>query len=185
MKEKTLNLAQEWGLDEVTITQGRNGYPEGLYKALIGFDYFENAEDFAEQVGGEVVLLTKRDGHQFWEKRGRAYEGIERAKFIDEDRYDVFSSELDFEEWCVGEIEHRMNMGFDLFEFKDMIEQMCDTYEDIRTRWRDEIAIVDTRDYTCETTEEYVTKIHDNDVTTYAIAVIDGDSEEETEEEED
>lgn len=185
MKTRTLDLAYEWGLNIVEVTQGENGYPKGLYKAIVDFDYFENAEDFAEQVGGEIILLTKRDGHQFWEKRGRAYEGIERAKFIDEDRYEVFSSELDFEEWCIGELEHRMNMGFNLFEFKDMIEQMCDTYEDIRTRCSDEIAIVDTRDYTCETTEEYVTKIHDNDVTTYAIAVIDYETDEDETEEDD
>ena len=172
MKEKTLDLAYEWGLNIVEVTQGVNGYPEGLYKAIIGFDYFENAEDFAEQVNGEVVLLSKRDGHALYTNRGRAYEGIEREKFIDENRYEVFESELDFEEWCVGEIEHIMNMGFDLFGLRDAIDQMCDTYNDINGRCRDEIAIVDTRDYTCETTDKYVTEIHDDDVTTYVIAVI-------------
>ena len=181
MKEKTLDLAYEWGLNIVEVTQGVNGYPEGLYKAIIGFDFFENAEDFAEQIGGEVVLLSRRDGHALYTNRGRAYEGIERAKFIDENRCEVFDSELDFEEWCVGEIEHRMNMGINLFEFRDMIDQMCDTYDDINGRCRDEIAIVDTRDYTCETVEKYVTEIHDEDVTTYVIAVIDYEIEDKEE----
>lgn len=187
MKEKTFVLAYEWGLNIVEVTQGVNGYPDGLYKAIAGFDYFENAEDFAEQVNGEVVLLSKRDGQALYTNRGRAYEGIERAKFIDEDRYEVFDSELDFEEWCIGEIDHRMDMGFNLFEFRDMINQMCDTYEDIRTRCSDEIAVVDTRDYSCETTDKYVTIIHDEDVTTYEIAVVDYESDDDdvSEEEED
>lgn len=185
MKTRTLALAYEWGLNLVEVTQGANGYPEGLYKAIVGFDYFENAEDFAEQICGEVVLLSRRDGHALYTNRGRAYEGIERAKFINGDSHEVFDSELDFEEWCVGEIDHRMDMGFNLFEFRDMIDQMCDTYEDIRTRHRDEIAIVDTRDYSCETTDKYVTVIHDEDVTTYEIAVVDYETDEdETDDEE-
>lgn len=187
MKTRTLVLAYEWGLDVVEITQGVNGYPKGLYKAIAGFDYFENAEDFAEQVNGDVVLLSRRDGHALYTNNGRAYEGIERTKYIDDDKYEVFEDELDFEEWCVGEIDHRMDMGFNLFEFRDMIDQMCDTYEDIRTRCSDEIAIVDTRDYSCVTTEKYVTEIHDDDVTKYMIAVVDyeTDEDETNEEEED
>lgn len=94
MKTRTLDLAYEWGLNIVEVTQGTNGYPKGLYKAIVGFDYFENAEDFAEQVSGEVVLLSRRDGHALYTNNGRVYEGIERAKFIDEDRYEVFESEL-------------------------------------------------------------------------------------------
>lgn len=185
MKTRILDLAYEWGLNIVEVTQGVNGYPEGLHKAIVGFDYFENAEDFAEQVNGEVVLLSRRDGYALYTNNGRAYEGIERAKFIDEDRYEVFESELDFEEWCVGEIDHRMNMGFNLFEFRDMINQMCDTYDEIRTRGRDEIAIVDIKDYSCETTDKYVCVIHDGDVTHYEIAVVDYETDEdETNEEE-
>lgn len=178
MKTRTLDLAYEWGLNIVEVTKGVNGYPEGLYKAIAGFDYFENAEDFAEQVNGEVVLLSRRDGHALYTNKGRAYEGIERAKFIDEDRYEVFDSELDFEEWCVGEIDHQMDMGFDLFDLRDKIDQMCNTYEDIRTRYRDEITIVDIRDYSCETTDKYVTEIHDDDVTKYMIAVVDYETDE-------
>lgn len=185
MKTRTLDLAYEWELDIVEVTQGMNGYPKGIYKAIVGFDFFENAEDFAEQVNGEVVLLERRDGQELHTNKGRAYEGIERAKFIDENRQEVFSDALDFEEWCVGEIDHRMNMGFNLFEFKDMLEQMCETYVDIQTKCRSDIAIVNTSDYTCELEEEYVTRLHDGDVTTYMIAVVDHETDEdETNEEE-
>lgn len=177
MKKRTLDLAEDWGLDIVEVTKGKNGYPEGLYKAIVGFDCFENAEDFAEQVNGEVVLLSRRDGHQLWTNKGRAYEGIESAKFIDEDRYEVFESELDFEEWCCEEIDSQMRGGFNLFDLKDKINQMCDTYDDIRTKGRDEIAIVDIKDYTCDTTDKYVCFIYDGDVTRYMIAVIDHETD--------
>lgn len=184
MKTRTLDLAYEWGLNIVEVTQGVNGYPEGLYKAIAGFDYFENAEDFAEQVNGAVVLLSRRDGCALYSNNGRAYNGIEKAKFIDEEKYEVFEDELDFEQWCCEEVEWQMNGGFNLFDLRDKIDQMCDTYEDIRTRCSDEIAIVDTRDYSCETTDKYVTEIHDEDVNTYMIAVVDYETDEDATNEE-
>lgn len=185
MKTRTLDLADDWGLDIVEVTKGKNGYPDGLYKAIVCFDYFENAEDFAKQVNGEVVLLSKRDGHHLWTNKGRAYEGIERAKLIDEDRYKVFENELDFEEWCCEEINSQMKGGFNLFDLRDKIDQMCETYEEIRTRGCYEIAIVNTKDYTCETTDKYVCAIHDDDVTTYMIAVVDHETDEDETNEED
>ena len=178
MKTRTLDLAYDWGLDIVEVTQGMNGYPEGLYKAIVGFDSFEDAEYFAEQVNGEVVLLSKRNEHHLWTNKGRAYEGIERANLIDENRYKAFENELDFEEWCCEEIEQQMNGGFDLFDFRDKILQMCDTYEEIRTKGRNEISIVDIKDYSCETTDKYVTSVHDDDVTAYMIAVVDYETDE-------
>lgn len=177
MKTRTFDLADDFGLDIVEVTKGKNGYPEGLYKAIVGFDYFENAEDFAEQVNGEVVLLSRRDGRALYTNNGRAYDGIESAKFIDEERYEVFESELDFEEWCCKEIEWHMNSGFNLFDLRDKIDQMCDTYDEIRIIGRDEIAIVDIKDYSCETTDKYVTSVHDDDVTTYIIAVVDHETD--------
>ena len=185
MKAKTLDLAEDWGLDIVEVTKGKNGYPEGLYKAIVGFDYFENAEDFAEQVNGEVVLLSRRIGHHFWTNNGSAYEGIESARCIDKDRYKAFESTLDFGEWCRKEIEWQMNSDFNLFCMRDKIDQMCDTYNKICEKGRDEIAIVDIEDYTCETTDKYVCAIHDDDVTTYMIAVVDHETDEDEANEED
>ena len=185
MKTRTLDLADDWGLDIVEVTKGKNGYPEGLYKAIAGFDYFENAEDFAEQVNGEVVLLSRRDGYALYTNNGRAYEGIESAKFIDKDRYEVFENELDFEEWCCEEIDSQIKGGFNLFDLRDKINQMCDTYEDIRTMFSSKIAIVNTKDYSCETSDKYVCSIHDDDVTAYMIAVVDHETDEDETNEED
>lgn len=185
MKEKTLKLAQEWGLDEVTITQGMNGYPEGLYKALIGFDAFEDAECFAEEVGGEVVLLTKRDGHQFWVNNGKAYEGIDRAKFIDEEEEEVFTNVDSFEYWAREEIRCTIGMGGNIYDIRDACVGLCNIDDDIYEMREDQICIVHKNTYNYNIVDRYATMLHDDDVTTYAIAVIEGIGEEETEEEED
>ena len=50
----------------VETTKGRNGYPYMLGKAVIGFDTFDDAKDFASRNGGVIVELSKRDGWQFW-----------------------------------------------------------------------------------------------------------------------
>lgn len=187
MKTRTLDLAYEWGLDIVEVTQGMNGYPEGLYKAVKGFDYFEDAESFADEICGEVVLLTKRDGHQFWTNKGRAYEGIDREKFINDSRYEIFTDEERFEDWCCDEIDSIMQGGFNLFDLKNTLHIMCHTYDEIYSRCSNEIILVDKVDYTCEAVEKEATEIHDEDVTTYAIAVVDHktDEDETNEEEED
>ena len=178
MKTRTLDLAYEWGLNIVEVTQGVNGYPKGLYKAIAGFDYFEDAENFAEQVNGEVVLLSRRDGHQFWVNHGRQYEPLERAKYLDEDEDIVFTDEGEFESWCVGEIDHYMDGGVNLCDLRDMLDTMVDTYEEIVQRREDEVVVVDKRDFAAVSLHKYVTRIHDDDVTTYMLAVVDHETDE-------
>lgn len=187
MKTRTLDLAEEWGLDIVEITQGVNGYPKGLYKALMGFDTFENAEAFADEVNGEVVLLTKRDGHQLWFNGGRQYEALERAKFIDENEEEMFTSVESFESWATSEIESMIGMGDNIYDIKNAsanFVEICDAIYDMNEE--SEICIVSKCNYGYEIESRYVTRIHE-DVTTYAIAVVDRETDEDevNEEEED
>ena len=177
MKTRTEDLAYENGLELVEITQGMNGYPSGLYKAVSGFESFEDAEDFAKEVNGEVVLLTKRDGHQFWSNHGRTYEGIERARYIDEEEYKGFKKALDFESWAKEDIEEMVRMGEDIFSIQDTLDRMCEVYMEIDDMSEGSIAIVGN-DYSYYIEDEYVTKLHDNDVTTYMIAVVDYETDE-------
>lgn len=176
MKTRTEERAYEDGLELVTITQGMNGYPSGLYKAVADFESFEDAECFADEVNGEVVLLSRRDGHQFWVNHGRQYEPLERAKYLDEDV--VFTDEGEFESWCVGEIDHYMNGGISLYNLRDIVDNMVSTYEEIVQRREDEIILVDTLDYSCVSRHKYLTRIHDDGVTTYMLAVVDHETDE-------
>ena len=177
MRNKTFELAEEWELDIIEITQGMNGYPDGLYKAVKGFESFKDAEAFTDEIFGEVVLITKKDGWQFWINEGKMWSGIPRDKFFDESKYEMFTNENDFEDWCCDAIESEMMGGFNLCDLRDIVCTMNDTYDEI-WRMRDvEMALVDKSDYTCEIVDREVAEIHDGDVTTLAIAVIEKELE--------
>ena len=102
MKTRTEDLAYENGLELVEVTQGMNGYPSGLYKAVAGFESFEDAEDFAKDVNGEMVDLCKRDGHQFWSNCGRVWQ---EWKLTAEDYGDDYECVTDWEDWWEDEKE--------------------------------------------------------------------------------
>ena len=65
---KMNELASEYDLRFVETTSGRNGYPENLKPALVGFDTFEDAEKFAQEHGLDTWLFHKRDGWQLWNR---------------------------------------------------------------------------------------------------------------------
>ena len=69
--------ADDHCLEIVTTTEGTNGYPKNLKKVVTGFDTFEDALQCAREIEGEVCLISKRDGHQFWMNNGRTYGPIE------------------------------------------------------------------------------------------------------------
>jgi len=62
------------GHEIVEVTQGTNGYPKNLKKAVTGFDSFAEAEEFADLYDGEVIEIAKKYGWQLWENRHRRYE---------------------------------------------------------------------------------------------------------------
>ena len=177
MKTRTLDLAHEWRLNIVEVTQGLNGYPKGLYRAIAGFDTYEDAKIFADEIDGEVVLLSRRDGYALYTNKGRAYEGIERAKYINEEEYKVFKKALDFESWAKEDIEEMLKIGEDIFSIRDTLDSMCEIYEEISDMSEDSIALVGY-DYSYYIEDEYVTILHDDDVTTYMIAVVDYETDE-------
>jgi hypothetical protein len=59
-------------LEKVEVTQGSNGYPKGIYTALIS-DSYEELSNEIDRNGGDLVLLRKRDGWDLWEKRSNWY----------------------------------------------------------------------------------------------------------------
>ena len=185
MKTRTLDLALEWGLDTAEeVTQGMNGYPSGLYRVISGFYTYVDARVVADEVNGEVVLLSKRDGHQLWTNNGRTYEGIEKAKYIDEEEYKVFKKALDFESWAKEDIEEMLRIGEGIFYIQDTLDRMCEVNKAIDDMSEGSIALVGY-DYSYYIEDEYVTRLHDDDVTTYMIAVVDRETDEdETNEEE-
>ena len=89
------------------------------------------------------------------------------------------------ESWCVGEIDHYLDGGLNLYDLRSMLDTMVETYEEIMQRREDEIVRVDRRDYEAKSLHKYLTYIHDNDVTTYMLAVVDHETDEDEIEAED
>ena len=102
MNEKLMEIAYERGLEVVETTKGMNGYPQGLGKAVIGFETFEEAEEVASESGGEVVDLIRRDGWQFWKNNGRVWKEWEMQA---EDYGDDYECVTDWKDWWEDERE--------------------------------------------------------------------------------
>ena len=102
MNENLIEIAYERGLEVVETTQGMNGYPQGLGKAVIGFETFEEAQEVAREAGGEVVDLSRRDGWQFWKNNGRVWKEWEMNA---EDYGDDYECVTDWKDWWEDERE--------------------------------------------------------------------------------
>lgn len=63
-------IAYVCGLDVVETTTGRNGYPQNIKQAIVGFDEWEYVVSVAERYGLRITTLHKRDGWQLWERNG-------------------------------------------------------------------------------------------------------------------
>jgi len=59
-------------MQTVEVTQGQNGYPQGIYEAIV-FDSIEELKEHAETNSGYMAMLRRRDGWHFFENRGKFY----------------------------------------------------------------------------------------------------------------
>lgn len=94
------------GLTGEEITSGINGYPSHLRGAVVGFASYKQAEQIANLYGVEVVSLRRRDGWQFYESLGRAYEDYDMMDVYDCDcNYSIYADADEF----VATIDEVMN----------------------------------------------------------------------------
>ena len=80
MRKDLESIAEENGLELITTTSARNGYPQRLKRAIIGFDTFEDAEKLAHENGLSIEYFSKRDGWCLWyRERSHAFAPFERS----------------------------------------------------------------------------------------------------------
>lgn len=127
---------KELGLRTVVITEGQNGYPKNCHPAVVGFDNFEQAEQFVKDFGGEICNLRVRDGHSFWENRGCTDEPfwITPSDFVGDV---ILYKHSDCEEFFREELDKIKNYypddEFDCFYyFRDHVKWIERTYEQIK-----------------------------------------------------
>lgn len=94
-REKCYDLAEQLGLDIVSVTSSANGYPQNVQLALIGFDNFDQAEDVANANDLSIISLYKRDGWNLWAEQGAACGPIKLGAEDYGDDYMSFDSSLD------------------------------------------------------------------------------------------
>lgn len=60
----------------VETTSASNGYPEHIISAVIGFESFYEAKEYADKNGLELVWLDRKDGWDLWHRGSQAYEPL-------------------------------------------------------------------------------------------------------------
>ena len=146
-REKCYDLAEQLGLDIVSVTSSANGYPQNLQLALIGFDNFDQAEDVANANDLTIVSLYKRDGWNLWAEQGAACGPIKLGAEDYGDDYMSFDSSWDEED-----------LTDDLRRAIDGIEELDDifTIVDFYKKFKEELD--DTSD-----DEQVIARMYDAD----------------------
>uniref|UniRef100_UPI00402969D5 hypothetical protein n=1 Tax=Prevotella sp. TaxID=59823 RepID=UPI00402969D5 len=127
------NIAYENGLDVITTTSARNGYPQRLQRAIIGFDTFEDAEELADVYGLSIEIFTKYDGWNLWYRTGdHAWAPFERSAEEYGDEYRQYSKDdLD------GFYEREVQPNVGAFDDFASLRTYLDSMEEIRDRIED------------------------------------------------
>lgn len=133
MRKDLKSIAEENGLEVITTTSARNGYPRDLQRAIIGFDTFEDAEKVANENGLSIEIFTKHDGWTLWYREGtHALAPFERDGSEYGDEYRQYSKE-DLEGFYQSEVQPTVYI-FDDFEslryFLHIMEEIRDKIEE-------------------------------------------------------
>lgn len=177
-REQFYNLEQDNNLTIIETTGGRNGYPSALRKALVGFETFEEAQEFAKEHDLEIIHIKKRDGWQMWERGNIAWEAYTISADTYGDDYSSYTSEEVY-------FEQEVKVALESAESYDEVKAIMDAAE----RVIDELRLIDDNEQVITRGLDYVevakvtTMEYCEDVYHYAIAVIDYNITEEDEEE--
>lgn len=172
-REKCYDLAEQLGLDIVSVTSSANGYPQNVQLALIGFDNFDQAEDVANANDLTIVSLYKRDGWNLWADQGAACGPIELGAEDYGDDYISFNSS-----WDEDDLADDLRGVIDGIEELDDIFTIVDFYKKIKEQLDDisEDEQVIARMYDADTIEiikkETMSWHDDANSSTTAIALI-------------
>lgn len=119
MKKDLESIAYENSLQYITTTTGRNGYPEHLSGAVIGFETWEEAEALARKEGLVIKTFVKRDGQQLWNR--------ERGVTFHPMRVHASDYGDDYGELCGADVD-----SFFEDEVKPLLDS-CDSFDDLKT----------------------------------------------------
>ncbi len=150
-KETLENIAYENGLELVTVTQGSNGYPQGLKHAVIGFDSFEQAEELKKKHPGlDIVSLHKQDGWQFYTCQGTAWEPYNITESDYGDDYTIYPAKyFNPDDFIRDEVTDRLaDLSFSNFDdLEKFIADKREIFEELETAGEDELVVTNEGRY--------------------------------------
>jgi hypothetical protein len=166
-----IDLAEVYNLQWMEVTQGRNGYPMGLYKAISSdnFDSFKELEEFANENNLSIVSLHKRDGWDLWENRGTMYKPYSNSAEDFGDNYSEFHK-MNEEQFFEQEIHPVLEDISDFDSLEDFLKCKKQIWEEIEAMEEDEIVLTHEGNYSETLKQESLSFSHDTH--NYKIALI-------------
>lgn len=169
MNTDILDRAEELGYEIIETTSEGNGYPSNLKKAVVGFENFEDAENFVKENGGEIIELKLKAGQRLWSRGGRAFESFNMHNVYDNDPcYEMY--------FCGDEERFTDNIKEQIAELNDFaliqsfIEEKAEIWEQFSMLGEEEFILV--KDGIFEDVIEKERMDYEYDSTYYAIGVI-------------
>lgn len=164
------DIATENGLELIDTTSARNGYPQDLKKAIIGFDSFGQAEELAKENGLSIEIFNKRDGWDMWYRTGcQEHEPFERSADEYGDDYREFSKK-DLEGFYENEVQPMVDVFGDFDTLRSYLGRMERIKDEIEEAEEGEIVITYCGEY-FDTIVEHPMAYH-CDSNSYAIGLI-------------
>lgn len=121
-------------MQKIEITTGTNGYPEGLHRGVIGFNSFEDAQKFAEENSGEVILLHKKNGWELYQSKGTVYAPISYKQYLNDlgSDYEIADEErvLELLKEDIKNADDIRDIEFSYQNAKDLISEIENSSDD-------------------------------------------------------
>lgn len=161
-------------LDIVTTTSRPDGYPEKLGYALTGFDSWNEAEEAAKALNGEIIGMHRRDGDELWSRDGLMVEPYTREAESDEEEFWPAGERAANEYWEQERtvLAEALQSGeIDAESLPARTAMISRVYEEIVNADEGQIVVTKGGKF-MEVIEEHPASYHDRDVTDYRIGVI-------------
>lgn len=100
-------IARIEGLDIVSTTDKRDGYPSHVKRVLTDFYNFDEAREVAEKYDLELIWIDRRDGWQLYHRGDKAYAPLVISSERYGDNYNIFYDEDDWLEFQ-GDLLHNI-----------------------------------------------------------------------------
>lgn len=139
-------FADNNALQFIETTSATNGYPQDLKPALIGFNDYEEAEEFAQEHGLQTYIFHKRDGWQLWQRSKPAYEPMTITSDDYGDDYNMFTHD-ELDDYFDNEVKPRLDDFDNMEELKKFLNNQEEIMDELDRCNENEAVITYCGDY--------------------------------------